>query len=89
MEQPDRHAQGTADGGEAAEPPVPMAAIMSSMPEVWRRLLAEHVPDRLGRCSGCRTATGSGGRWPCSLQRIASDAQRLHDHELARAVDTD
>jgi hypothetical protein len=52
------------------------------MPEVWRRLLAAHQPDRLGRCASCRTASGSGERWPCSLYRIASDAQRLHDQRL-------
>jgi hypothetical protein len=92
VEQADTHAQGTAGIGAAADPQVtavPMAAIMSDMPEVWRRLLAAHVPDRLGRCSGCRSATGSGERWPCSLHRIASDAQRLHDQKLARDVDTD
>ena len=92
MEQPETYAQGTADADAAADPQeaaVPMAAIMSGMPEVWRKLLAAHVPDRLGRCSGCRSATGSGERWPCSLHRIASDAQRLHDQDLARAVDSD
>lgn len=92
VEQADTHVEGTADVGAAADPQhtaVPMAAIMSGMPEVWRKLLAAHVPDRLGRCSGCRSATGSGERWPCSLHRIASDAQRLHDQMLARDVDTD
>jgi hypothetical protein len=74
-------------GAEAAA--VPMAAVIADMPGVWRRLLAAHVPDRLGRCSGCRSATGSGERWPCSLHRIATDAQRLHDQKLARAVDSD
>ena len=91
MEQADRHAQDTAGAGPAADPAdttVPMAAIKSGMPEVWRRLLDAHVPDRLGRCSGCRSATGSGERWPCSLHRIASDAQRLHDPPVSRAVDT-
>jgi hypothetical protein len=91
-QQPETHAQGTVDADARADPQeaaVPMAAIMSGMPEVWRKLLAAHVPDRLGRCSGCRSATGSGERWPCSLHRIASDAQRLHDQDLARAVDFD
>jgi hypothetical protein len=92
VEQPDTHAQGTAEAGAAADPQEtagPMAAIMAGMPEVWRRLLDAHVPDRLGRCSGCKSATGSGERWPCSLHRIASDAQRLHDQELTRSVDSD
>jgi hypothetical protein len=63
-----------------------MADVMASMPEVWRRLLAAHGPDRLGRCTGCRTANGSGERWPCSLHRIATDAQRLYGLRLGQAV---
>ncbi len=76
-------------GGAEPETAVPMADVMAGMPGVWRRLLAAHVPDRLGRCRGCRSDTGSGERWPCSLHRIATEAQRLHDRELERAVDTD
>ena len=48
-----------------------MADVMAGMPEVWRRLLAAHLPDRLGSCASCRTASGSGERWPCSLHHIA------------------
>ena len=78
---------GEHDGdGETA---LPMAEVMAGMPGVWRRLLAAHVPDRFGRCSACRTATGSGERWPCSLYRIATQAQRLHEQSLTRAIDTD
>jgi hypothetical protein len=68
---------------------MPMADVMADMPGVWRRLLSAHVADRLGRCRGCRSDGGSGERWPCSLHRIAAEAQRLHDQKLARAVDTD
>ena len=68
---------------------VPMADLMAEMPEVWRRLIEAHVPDRLGRCSGCRSDTGSGERWPCSLHRIATQARRVHEQNLARAIDTD
>ena len=68
---------------------VPMADVMAGMPGVWRRLLAAHVPDRLGRCRGCRSDGGSGERWPCSLHRIALEAQRLHDARLEHSVDTD
>jgi hypothetical protein len=74
-------------GPDEDGPVLPMADVMAGMPGVWRRLLAAHVPDRLGRCTACRRATGSGERWPCSLYRIASDARRLHDLELRRAVD--
>jgi hypothetical protein len=63
-----------------------MADVMAEMPEVWRRLLAAHVPDRLGRCTACRTASGSGERWPCSLHRIASEARRLYDLRLGQEV---
>jgi hypothetical protein len=63
-----------------------IADVMAGMPEVWRRLLAAHQPDRLGRCASCRTASGSGERWPCSLHQIASEAQRLHGLRLGQAV---
>jgi hypothetical protein len=53
-----------------------MAEVMAEMPGVWRRLLAAHVPDRFGRCSACRSATGSGEKWPCSLHRIATQARQ-------------
>jgi hypothetical protein len=81
-------------GGSGPAPPaaataLPMADVMADMPGVWRRLLAAHVADRLGRCRGCRSDTGSGERWPCSLHRIAAEAQRLHDQKLTRAIDTE
>lgn len=63
-----------------------MAAVMAGMPEVWRRLLDAHVPDRLGRCTSCRNASGSGELWPCSLHRIAAEARRLHGLRLGQAV---
>ncbi|HLU59139.1 MAG TPA: hypothetical protein VKZ81_27065 [Pseudonocardia sp.] len=68
------------------EPVGGIADLMSGMPEVWRRLLAVHVPDRLGRCACCRTASGSGERWPCSLHQIAREAQRLYGLRLGQAV---
>ena len=63
-----------------------MAAELADMPGVWRRLLDAHVPDRLGRCSACRTAGGSGALWPCSLHTVAVEARRLHGLRLGRAV---
>ena len=58
----------------------PMAVVMSSMPEVWERLLVEHVPDRLGRCRACATGNGSGAgvHWPCTLQVTAADARLIY-----------
>ena len=76
-------------GEHDGETAVPMAAVMAGMPGVWRRLLAAHVPDRFGRCSACRTATGSGERWPCSLSQIATQARQLHEQNLTTAIDTD
>jgi hypothetical protein len=69
-----------------SETPGGIADVMAGMPEVWRRLLAAHLPDRLGRCASCRTASGSGERWPCSLHQIASEARRLHGLRLGQAV---
>ena len=78
---------GDQDGDGTAA--VPMAEVMAEMPGVWRRLLVAHVADRFGRCSACRSATGSGEKWPCSLHRIATQARQLHEQNLTRAIDTD
>jgi hypothetical protein len=64
----------------------PMAHVMAGMPGVFRRLLSAHVADRLGRCTACRTASGPGVRWPCSLYEIAEEAQRLYGLRLGRSV---
>jgi hypothetical protein len=53
-----------------------MATVMAGMPEVVTRLLEEHVPDRLGRCTACG-GSGSGMRWPCTLAQIATQARTL------------
>jgi hypothetical protein len=71
---------------ESPERELPIADVMAGMPEVWRRLLEAHQPDRLGRCSACRTSSGSGETWPCSLQRIASEAQRRYGLRLGQSV---
>jgi hypothetical protein len=53
---------------------VSMAVVMSEMPDVWRRVLAEHVPDG---CQNCRACFHAGGRasWPCQTYRIAQEAK--------------
>ena len=101
MRETGAHTGGPADDGDAALPDVPvgpeagsteagsMADVMAGMPGVWRRLLLAHVPDRLGRCRGCRSNTGSGELWPCSLHRIATEARQLHEQKLMRAIDSD
>lgn len=63
-----------------------LAEEMAGMPGVWRRLLAAHVPDRLGRCVTCRQAGGSHERWPCNLHHTATEARRLHELRLGKAV---
>ena len=56
-----------------------MAQVMSGMPDVWRRVLAEHVPDQGGRCQACRDEGGFSASWPCLTRQIAEQAKRIHD----------
>ena len=56
-----------------------MAHVMSGMPDVWRKVLAEHVPDQSGRCQACRDEGGFSASWPCLTRRIAEQAKRIHD----------
>jgi hypothetical protein len=75
-----------------SEGPVPeqqrVAAELAPMVEVWQRLLAQHVPDRAGRCRTC-TKGGTGlptTPWPCVIHGIADMARRSHDAERRRAA---
>ncbi|MEJ2869818.1 hypothetical protein WCD74_18765 [Actinomycetospora sp. OC33-EN08] len=52
-----------------------MATVMSEMPDLVRRVLAEHVPDGGGRCGGCRDTAGRTASWPCQTYRIAQEAE--------------
>jgi hypothetical protein len=65
-----------------------LAAELAPMVDVWQKLLAEHVPDRAGRCRTCtKGGTGLPGvRWPCSLHGIADAARRSHDGTAGRAA---
>lgn len=56
----------------------PLASVLSGMPEVWQRLLEEHVPDSYGRCLACRNSSTAGVPWPCTLQVAAADARSLY-----------
>jgi hypothetical protein len=52
--------------------------ILAGMPELWQRLLVDHVPHPGGkRCRACTVpGTGSpGAPWPCSI-RDAAEAAR-------------
>jgi hypothetical protein len=55
----------------------PLASVLAGMPEVWQRLLEEHVPDSYGRCLACRNSSTAGVPWPCTLQVAAADARAL------------
>lgn len=67
----------------------PNAAALAHMPEVWQRLLATHVPDPHGRCSGCRWQTRSADLWPCNLYLLAAAAQRMAKAPGGRSVGHD
>jgi hypothetical protein len=73
--------------------PDSLAWALAGMPEVWQRLLAEHTPDRYGRCVACASSRNAGTLWPCTLQVTATDARAIclgdaADHE-ADAADHD
>lgn len=60
-----------------------LAAELAPMVDVWRRLIAQHVPNRSGRCRTC-TKGGTGlpsTPWPCLLYGIAEMARGRHDGE--------
>jgi hypothetical protein len=46
-------------------------------PEIWRKLLVEHVADSSGRCRACRYASRAAACWPCNLWGIADQARQL------------
>lgn len=61
---------------------------LAPMVEVWQRLLAQHVPDRAGRCRTC-TKGGTGlptTPWPCVIHGIADMARRSYDARRSRAA---
>lgn len=51
-----------------------MAVVMSEMPDLWRKVLAEHVPDAQRNCRECFHAGGRAS-WPCQTYRIAEEAK--------------
>lgn len=57
--------------------PSGIAVALAPMEQVWQKLLAEHVPDREGKCSACRWQTRSADSWPCRVHDVASAARRL------------
>ena len=64
----------------------PIADLIAGRPEVWHRLLVGHVADQLGRCAACRSSSGAGERWPCSLRAIAEEARQLYWDRMGRGA---
>ncbi len=58
-----------------------MALVMSQMPDVWRKVLAEHVPDGNQLCRECRNGGGQAS-WPCQTYRIAQEAKWVAEGNL-------
>jgi hypothetical protein len=88
-------------GHRPAETPAPLQDVDNGVPEqqrvadelapmveVWQRLLAQHVPDRAGRCRTC-TKGGTGlptTPWPCVIHGIADMARRTYDAQRSRTA---
>ena len=59
-----------------------MAAILADMPDMWRAILATHVPDQHGFCQACRDSSGAAAAWPCLTREVAEEAKYLHEGGL-------
>ncbi|MGD9530344.1 MAG: hypothetical protein AB7I38_15880 [Dehalococcoidia bacterium] len=49
-----------------------MSTLLADMPDLYHRVLVTHVRGADGRCREC-----PGVPWPCELQQIAAEADRL------------
>ncbi|MEJ8281884.1 hypothetical protein [Pseudonocardia spirodelae] len=54
-----------------------LANILSEMPDLLERTLAEHTPDAQGFCRECRDATGVSAVWPCVTRELAEQARSM------------
>lgn len=52
-----------------------MAMILADMPDLWHRILSEHVSDAHGRCVQCRDRSGAAAPWPCATRQVADEAR--------------
>lgn len=76
------------DTGDGLPEQQRVADELAPMVEVWQRLLAQHVPDRAGRCRTC-TKGGTGlptTPWPCVIHGIADMARQSYDAQRSRAA---
>ncbi|MGH8966007.1 MAG: hypothetical protein ACRDXB_11870 [Actinomycetes bacterium] len=62
-----------------------IAMALAPLVEMWRTLLATHVPDREGRCTACRWQTRSADPWPCTVYDVAAAAQQVASRRRAGA----
>ena len=64
-----------------------MALILADMPDLWRRILTEHVSGSDGRCVKCRDRSGSGviTLWPCVTRQVADEARAIYEGHLPGA----
>ncbi len=56
-----------------------MALILADMPDLWHRILTEHVSDSHGRCASCRDRSGAAAPWPCVARQIADEARAIYE----------
>ena len=54
-----------------------LASILSAMPDLLQRTLAQHSPDQYGYCRECREASGIAAPWPCATREVAEEAQYI------------
>lgn len=47
------------------------------IPSLWVVLREEHIPNRDGRCRGCRPSGGERPYWPCRVRKLADRAWGL------------
>lgn len=64
------------------------AAAIAGWPQLWSRLLADHVAGPDGRCRACTSSTHIAPRWPCRLAELADAAQAMHRRAAAAPAPT-
>ncbi|MGH3438063.1 MAG: hypothetical protein ACRDRN_16550 [Sciscionella sp.] len=55
-----------------------MPDMLAGMPDLWLRLLDEHIPDQDRNCQACRDSVGNVAAWPCRLREIAEQARAIY-----------
>jgi hypothetical protein len=50
-----------------------MVEMLARMPDLRRRIQAEHIADATGRCRDCH-----GAQWPCEMYRLATEVDRRY-----------